>query len=157
MQVLYWRDVSGIQALLQVCPTLSDTGVLSTNYSAVLAQTFVCVLASCHADGYIQAVSCCSGCCTVLESAAAVCACPRVGATGAGCWIYYARGSHHGARHFVPVHTGSANSNFFYAMTLVWAGAQVFVMLLVTFAVKQHDVDLSKQAQLFRLPGCNKG
>lgn len=55
------------------------------------------------------------------------------------------------------LHTGSANSNFFYAMTLVWAGAQVFVMLLVTFAVKQHDVDLSKQAQLFRLPGCNKG
>lgn len=50
------------------------------------------------------------------------------------------------------LHTGSANSNFFYAMTLVWAAAQVLLLLLVTFSVKQHDVDLSGKAQMFKLP-----
>lgn len=50
------------------------------------------------------------------------------------------------------LHTGSANSNFFYAMTLVWAGAQVLLMLLITFSVQQHDVDLSGKTQVFKLP-----
>lgn len=53
---------------------------------------------------------------------------------------------------YLWLQTGSANSNFFYAMTLVWAGAQVLIMLLITFAVQQHDIDVSGKAWAFMLP-----
>eukprot|EP00892_Ulva_mutabilis_P008372 jgi/Ulvmu1/5907/UM026_0029.1 len=51
------------------------------------------------------------------------------------------------------LHTGSANANFFYAMTLVWAAAQVLIMVMLAFALTQHEVDLSGKTQMFKLPG----
>jgi GPI-anchor transamidase subunit U len=43
------------------------------------------------------------------------------------------------ATHYQWIHTGSANSNFFYAVTLAWGGCQVILLLLLLHAVLDED------------------
>lgn len=37
------------------------------------------------------------------------------------------------------IHAGSANANFFYAVTLLWAGTQVMAMLMMLTAIQEYD------------------
>jgi GPI-anchor transamidase subunit U len=51
------------------------------------------------------------------------------------------------------IHTGSANSNFYYATTLVWGGAQVALFLLFIGAVVDFDRELHGKPLQFRSGG----
>lgn len=44
--------------------------------------------------------------------------------------------------YYLWIHTGSGNANFFYAITLVWALAQGWLVSDVVFAHLRHDLDL---------------
>jgi GPI transamidase subunit PIG-U len=50
------------------------------------------------------------------------------------------------------LYTASANSNFYYAFTMLWGGAQVVLMLLITHAVSQRDREVHGKPQRFFLP-----
>lgn len=49
------------------------------------------------------------------------------------------------------LYTASANSNFYYAFTMLWGGAQVVLMLLITHAVIQKDREVLGKPQRFFL------
>jgi hypothetical protein len=49
------------------------------------------------------------------------------------------------------LYTASANSNFYYAFTLLWGGAQVVLMLLIAHAVGQRDREVRGKPQRFFL------
>jgi GPI-anchor transamidase subunit U len=60
------------------------------------------------------------------------------------------------ATHYQWIHTGSANSNFYYAATLAWAGSQVALLLLFMGATIDHDRELAGKPLQFRLARADK-
>lgn len=50
------------------------------------------------------------------------------------------------------LYPASANSNFYYAFTMLWGGSQVVLMLLITHAVSQRDREVRGKPQRFYLP-----
>lgn len=50
------------------------------------------------------------------------------------------------------LYPASANSNFYYAFTMLWGGSQVVLMLLITHAVIQRGREVRGKPQRFYLP-----
>lgn len=55
------------------------------------------------------------------------------------------------ATHYQWIHTGSANANFFYAVTLAWGACQVIFLLLALHAVADEDRVLAGKPLQFSL------